>query len=311
MQIDMIRSIKGLENAEIVRFGYAIEYDFIQPTELYHTLESKKIKGLYWAGQVNGTTGYEEAAAQGLVAGINAVLAIRKEEPFILRRDEAYIGVLIDDLVTKGTNEPYRMFTSRAEYRLLLREDNADMRLLKYAKRFGLLDREYIERVERKKHRIQKAIDMLKDSYSTPTKEFSAILEKLNEQKINDKTAWIDIIARMKEPSIEKITTLFPSLKSYTKEELEQILIESKYYRYIQKQQNQISKMQEMLSVKIPKDFDYRKVQGLSNEIVEKLERATPPTLYNALQISGITPASIEIIHIYIKMAQKSKKEIQ
>ena len=311
VQIDMIRSIKGLENAEIVRFGYAIEYDFIQPTELYHTLESKKIKGLYWAGQVNGTTGYEEAAAQGLVAGINAVLAIRKEEPFILGRDEAYIGVLIDDLVTKGTNEPYRMFTSRAEYRLLLREDNADMRLLKYAKRFGLLDREYIERVERKKHRIQKAIDMLKDSYSTPTKEFSAILEKLNEQKINDKTAWIDIIARMKEPSIEKITTLFPSLKSYTKEELEQILIESKYYRYIQKQQNQISKMQEMLSVKIPKDFDYRKVQGLSNEIVEKLERATPPTLYNALQISGITPASIEIIHIYIKMAQKSKKEIQ
>jgi len=311
VQIDMIRSIKGLENAEIVRFGYAIEYDFIQPTELYHTLESKKIKGLYWAGQVNGTTGYEEAAAQGLVAGINAVLAIRGEEPFILRRDEAYIGVLIDDLVTKGTNEPYRMFTSRAEYRLLLREDNADMRLLKYAKRFGLLDREYIERVERKKHRIQKAIDMLKDSYSTPTKEFSAILEKLNEQKINDKTAWIDIIARMKEPSIEKITTLFPSLKSYTKEELEQILIESKYYRYIQKQQNQISKMQEMLSVKIPKDFDYRKVQGLSNEIVEKLERATPPTLYNALQISGITPASIEIIHIYIKMAQKSKKEIQ
>ena len=309
VQIDMIRSIKGLENAEIVRFGYAIEYDFIQPTELYHTLESKKIKGLYWAGQVNGTTGYEEAAAQGLVAGINAVLAIRKEEPFILRRDEAYIGVLIDDLVTKGTNEPYRMFTSRAEYRLLLREDNADMRLLKYAKRFGLLDREYIARVEKKKQRVQEAINLLKSSYSTPTKEFSATLEELNEQKINDKTAWIDIVARMKEPTIEKITTLFPSLKSYTKEELEQILIESKYYRYIQKQQNQISKMQEMLSVKIPKDFDYRKVQGLSNEIVEKLERATPPTLYSALQISGITPASIEIIHIYIKMAQKSKKE--
>ena len=309
VQIDMIRSIKGLENAEIVRFGYAIEYDFIQPTELYHTLESKKIKGLYWAGQVNGTTGYEEAAAQGLVAGINAVLAIRKEEPFILRRDEAYIGVLIDDLVTKGTNEPYRMFTSRAEYRLLLREDNADMRLLKYAKRFGLLDREYIARVEKKKQRVQEAINLLKSSYSTPTKEFSATLDELNEQKINDKTAWIDIVARMKEPTIEKITTLFPSLKSYTKEELEQILIESKYYRYIQKQQNQISKMQEMLSVKIPKDFDYRKVQGLSNEIVEKLERATPPTLYSALQISGITPASIEIIHIYIKMAQKSKKE--
>ena len=307
VQIEMIRSIKGLENAKIVRFGYAIEYDFIQPTELYHTLESKKIKGLYWAGQVNGTTGYEEAAAQGLMAGINAVLAIRGKEPFILGRDEAYIGVLIDDLVTKGTNEPYRMFTSRAEYRLLLREDNADVRLVEYAKRFGLLDDEIIKRVEHKKERINQALNILKSNYSTPNKEFSSLLEELGEQKINDKTAWIDIIARMQEPSKEKVIKLFPELSEYSDEEIEQILIEAKYARYIQKQKNQIDKMQEMLKVKVPNDFDYSKVHGLSNEIVEKLQKATPPTLFEASRISGITPAAIEIIHIYIKMGQKGK----
>ncbi len=307
VQIEMIRSIKGLENAKIVRFGYAIEYDFIQPTELYHTLESKKIKGLYWAGQVNGTTGYEEAAAQGLMAGINAVLALRGEEPFVLGRDEAYIGVLIDDLVTKGTNEPYRMFTSRAEYRLLLREDNADMRLIKYAEKFGLLDRDFIDKTIYKKRRIQEALEILKDNYSTPTKEFSLILQEMGEQKINDKTAWIDIVARMKEPTKEKLIKLFPQMSKYSDEEMEQILIEAKYARYIQKQKNQIDKMQEMLKVKVPEEFDYSKVHGLSNEIVEKLQKATPPTLFEASRISGITPAAIEIIHIYIKMAQKGK----
>ncbi len=307
VQIDMIRSIKGLENAEIVRFGYAIEYDFIQPTELYHTLESKKIKGLYWAGQVNGTTGYEEAAAQGLMAGINAVLALRGEESFILGRDEAYIGVLIDDLVTKGTNEPYRMFTSRAEYRLLLREDNADMRLVEYGEKFGLLEKDFTIRIKYKKQRVNQALEILKNSYSTPTKEFSSILEKMGEQKINDKTAWIDIVARMKEPTKEKVVKLFPDMSEYSDEEMEQILVESKYARYIQKQKSQIDKMHEMLKVKVPDNFDYSKVQGLSNEIVEKLQRATPPTLFEASRISGITPAAIEIIHIYIKMAQKGK----
>ncbi len=304
VQKEMIESVKGMESAKIVRYGYAIEYDFIQPTELYHTLECKKIKALYFAGQINGTTGYEEAAAQGLMAGINAVLALNGEEPFILGRDEAYIGVLIDDLVTKGTLEPYRMFTSRAEYRLLLREDNADIRLSHYGEKFGLLERDYLERLYAKKAAIEEGVEYLKNSYVTPTKELIGLLESIGEMGLNDKTALIDVVGRG-EYNRSKLTTLIPAFESYSDEVIEQILIQAKYHRYIDKQLMQVSKMKDMLKLKIPNDFDYAKVSGLSNEIVEKLKKANPPTLFNASEISGVTPASLEILHVYIKMAQK------
>lgn len=308
IQKKMIASVKGLENARVIRYGYAIEYDYVDPTELKHTLETKKIKNLYHAGQINATTGYEEAAAQGLMASINASLAIDGKEPFILRRDEAYIGVLIDDLVTKGTHEPYRMFTSRAEYRLLLREENADLRLSHYGYELGLITKEQINKVEDKRKTLQQAVEFMANTWITAKKETLELLESIGEDKINDRVLLIDLIGRNTIDK-EKFDVLVPSLKDLDDYFKEQIIIEAKYYRYIQKQQKQIEKMKKMLKLNIPENFSYRGLPGLSNEVVEKLEKHRPPTLYNASLISGITPAALDIIHLNLNMFVTSNKK--
>ena len=307
VQVKMLRSVKGFENARIVRHGYAIEYDYAPPTQLKHSLETKLVGGLYFAGQINGTTGYEEAAAQGLMAGINAALALGGKEPLVLRRDEAYIGVLIDDLVTKGTKEPYRMFTSRAEYRLLLREDNAVLRLSGYGRQLGLIDAKTYARVEKIRENLARGLAYLNQTVITPSKQNLALLESLGEDIISQNVSLQKIVAR-KSFTREKLQNLDKIFAGMDEASLEQILVEAKYQHYIAEQKSQIERMKDMLQVRIPEDFSFRGISGLSNEVVEKLETFNPPTLFAASEISGITPAAIDILHIYIKMNAKEPR---
>ncbi|HHY41702.1 MAG TPA: tRNA uridine-5-carboxymethylaminomethyl(34) synthesis enzyme MnmG [Thermoanaerobacterales bacterium] len=307
VQIAMTRSIKGLENAKIMRFGYAIEYDYVVPTQLKPTLESKAIQGLYMAGQINGTSGYEEAAAQGLIAGINAALKIKEKEPLILSRSDAYIGVLIDDLVTKGVNEPYRVLTSRAEYRLLLRHDNADLRLMDIGYKVGLISDKMYKKFLEKKTMIENEIERLRSTKITPTAQTNEMLSQLETATINTPSSLAELLKRP-ELDYEKIKILDDLRKPLPKEVIEQVEIAIAYEGYIKRQIAEVEQFKKMENRKIPADIDYDEVYGLSFEGREKLKKVKPISIGQASRISGVNPSDITVLMIYLETKRRKSK---
>lgn len=300
VQIEMVRSIEGLEQAEIMRPGYAIEYDYVEPTQLRSSLETRLVRGLYHAGQINGTTGYEEAAAQGIMAGINAVLSLRGLDPLILSRDQAYLGVLIDDLVTKGTDgEPYRMFTSRAEYRLLLREDNADLRLTELGYNMGLAAKVAFDRVSDKKKKMSGLLEFLERKQITPTAEINAKLESMGSVPVRNLTSLAQLLRRP-EMSFANLGLLDPEIARIPPDLGLQVEVEIKYMGYIDRQLEIIKKFQKMENVRLPDDLDYSTIQGLSREVREKLINIRPRSLGQASRIAGVTPAAISLLSVYL-----------
>jgi len=300
VQEAMVHSIQGLEKAVIVRHGYSIEHDVIDATQLTASLESKHVEGFFFAGQVNGTTGYEEAAAQGLVAGINAALKIQNKDPFILRRDEAYTGVLIDDLVTKGTQEPYRMFTSRVEYRLIVREDNADKRMAPYAYQFGLISQEDLARVEKKYALIERTIHLLRETRVSPGTPLDAALAQHQSAPLRN-TMTLGEILKRPEITFDMIEHFFDGEKELPRALIEQIEYGIKYEGFIARQKKDVEKFKYLENIKIPTDIDYAKVSSLSYEIKQKLQHFLPTTLGQANRISGVTPAALSILMVYLK----------
>lgn len=315
VQLAMVREIKGFENAHITRPGYAIEYDFFDPRDLHYSLETRFIEGLYFAGQINGTTGYEEAGAQGLLAGINAALAAQGRDYWCPRRDQAYIGVLVDDLITLGTNEPYRMFTSRAEYRLTLREDNADLRLTEKGRELGLVDDKRWRAFSEKRERVEKELQRLRGIWLQPATDAASRVNALLEKPMAREYSLADLLARPG-VSYEDLRVALESEGKLSADWLDdrqaaqQVEIQIKYQGYIDRQHDEIEKLKRQEDTPLPTDFNYQHMQGLSNELKQKLESARPENIGRAARIPGMTPAAISLLLIYLKKHQAVRQKV-